>query len=173
MSKTKNTITVGEIEAVTLIFAYGDTRYVVRAEPMDYSEFRRHYAGDDKDGLHWQQATGLNMNESWSTRTATGFYGIAVADCYDPPVAIVRASGPEEAVDVFADELPWAHISDVDLEDYREPIDELAENVAKQNGETDGPEDYADNVSFNSNGVAYDNENIHVWEVRLIRIEME
>lgn len=173
MAKTKTTISVGEIEAKYLIFADKDNgRWVVSAQRLDYIKFQKRFASDYKDGLNWKQASGhARLDDSYETK----FWAVAVDDCMDPPVAIIRAEHADHAIDIFVDEFTWAHVSDEDLEDYREPeADEQEANLAKIEGRpAPETETYSDAISFNSNGQAYLNEDIVMWQVKLIRVEME
>src|ERR1035438_7732903 len=109
MSKTKQ-ITLGEISVSALVFSMGDVCYVVGRESMDYIDFMMQY---DQGPNRTHRAIGLNMDS-----TDTNFWAVWVDDCFDPPIVIIRADHEGNAEEIFADELDWAHINEVDLPDY-------------------------------------------------------
>jgi hypothetical protein len=73
------------------------------------------------------------------------FFLVFVQDCFDPPLAIVRAETAGDAVDIFLDELPWGRMDSEDIDEDK-------------------------NVSWSSQGHAYDGERINVQEVRLCAV---
>lgn len=162
MAKAKTTISVGEIQAKALIFSDGQNgRWVVCAERMDYLDFQKKYASDYKDGLNWKQADGANMDSDAPT-----FFAVASDDCIDPPVAIIRADGAGEAIDIAVDEFDWLKILPDDLDDY------LSDEQPDKGKDGHHDPDYIDSLNWTGNGQPYDGESIMVWEVKLITIEL-
>ncbi len=142
---TKTTIAIGDVSARAAHFVAlngnPNHRYIVFADKPDFVAFLQTY----NDGK-WEskQATGVNLDSSDKR-----FFMVAVSDCYDPPIAIIRADNECEAEGWFADELTWAHISEPDLADYDD-----------------------ESMSYNSSGVPYETDNIVIWEVRMTHIEL-
>lgn len=83
------------------------------------------------------------------------FYALASQDCYDPPVAIIRAEDRDEttAVDVFIEECPYS--CKLSTEDVNE----------RQRDGTD------ENVSWTNGGIPYASELLYMREVKLVRVE--
>jgi hypothetical protein len=158
MTAKAKLLTIGELLAQAAIFQSPFAKnyfYVVGRDDMDYLEFMQRYDTGDKQH---KRATGLALDDSGER-----FFLLCVADCFDPPVAIVRARNESDAYETFVDELAWAHITDEnDLKDYLKPASEWER--------PDCPE-YVDSLSFNCNGVPYDGEGIQMQEVKLYAVE--
>jgi hypothetical protein len=90
--------------------------YVVGRDGMDFFEFMNCYGSVAK------HATGVNLDGSEER-----FFLVWVADCMDPPLAVVRADDASDAQEWFVEELTWADISEMDLEDYYGEDGELSE----------------------------------------------
>ncbi|MFO0964632.1 MAG: hypothetical protein U0793_03465 [Gemmataceae bacterium] len=116
-------------------------RYVVLAEKMDYLEFLRTY---NQGPVECKAATGVNLDGCEER-----FFMVYVEDCFDPPIAIVRADSEQDAEELFVDELPWAHITEPDLNDY-------------------DPE----TLVYGPSGQPYDSESVRVHPVRMVHVEL-
>lgn len=141
--------TLGEISIRSASFVWKEDkdnlhRLIVGIDDMDYLDFLRRY---NSTNVQHKRCKGINLDGSEKL-----FFAVYVEDCFDPPIAVVRASGASEAEERFADELDWAHISDVDLKDYEEEPSSL---------------------SWNSDGKPYDTSGIMIRELRLLCIETE
>jgi hypothetical protein len=105
------TISLNDIEAQALIFGFGNRQLVVTAERLDTLKFWEVYGHDAEQISHknfYDDGDG-----SWFV-----FY---VADCFDPPKAVIRARSFETAYEIFCDEFSdWMKIDDSDLPDYIE-----------------------------------------------------
>lgn len=78
------------------------------------------------------------------------FFAFAVADCFDPPIVIVRARSFEDAYESFCDEFSARmEISETDLADYDE-----------------------DSMSYSASGVPIDTSNVTGFEVQLVSVHM-
>ncbi len=139
-------VTLGEIEVKTVSFSErgneGRCRYIVGTDGMDYCDFLRTYNGGE---VQHKRATGVELDGF-----GKAFFMVYVEDCFDPPVAIVRADNAQDAEEAFVDALPWAHISEPDLKDYSEDDDSL---------------------SYGPSGQPYDSSSVMIREVRLVAIE--
>lgn len=136
------TFDMGDVIATAAVFTFGPdsnskSLLIVTREPMTHAE-RLDRFGHDAKGC-----VGVHLDDSGSK-----FYAIWVEDCFDPPIAIVRADHEQDALDTFVDKLDWAHVSEPDLADYTE-----------------------DQLSYGPNGQPYDGESIGMLEVKLVRIE--
>ena len=142
-AKTKPII-LGNISASAVLFqdlnGNPEHVYVVVPEGIDFMMWKDNLWRRNNFQNDYASATGLQLEDD----TYNKFYKVCVADCYSPPLAIIRADNESEAIDAFADELTWAHVEEPDLADYSE-----------------------DDLSYNSNGKPYDSSNIHVCEVVL------
>ena len=153
-------LTLGEVKAQAVLFTspMNDKNfYVCGLDDMDFMEFRNRY--DNAPGnaeRQYKRATALCFDDSYDR-----FFMVYVADCFDPPIAIIRAENECEALEIFADELEWAHIGETDLPDYLKPADERRE----------GDSEYVDSVSWNSSGKPYETESIQMHEIRLHSVE--
>lgn len=107
----------------------------------------------DLPGMRFKRATGLCLDDSTA---GNHFWLVYVDDCYDPPVAVVRAKHVEDAIDAFVDELPWAHMSE---EDYADLVKDYGEERA------------ADMVGWGPSGQIYDSERVMIREVFPVRVD--
>lgn len=156
----KTTLSLDNVRARAVRFARDEDRsetLIVEAEETEYRAFHDKY--DQKTATGYtpaKRATGVNIDG-----TEERFFAIAVADTYDPPVAIVRADHEQDALEHFVEELNWAHISEADLTDYAEfgPPDKSGK-----------PEVLDYRCGFGPNGEPYDSESIVMWEVFMVEI---
>lgn len=167
MSKTKTTITLGEIECIAMVFrTSGDNLLAVVPESMTRDDFEKRF-NSDYTKPRVQRANGFtNLDSSWG-RHPTTFWAVCHADCYDPPIVIVRADGIEDAIDIAVDEIEWLQ---ADPEDYIDGDSIKGKGADAAAGE---PGDYAEELGWTGNGTAYDSETIQAWEVKLVRVECE
>jgi hypothetical protein len=117
--------------------------YVCGLDEMDYIEFMNTYE-DGPNGVRRKRTQGINLDG-----TEKAFFAVAVADCHDPPVTIVRADNEQEAEERFIEESPAEWITD--------------ETTLEEMGE---------DVSCDGDGHPYDSSGVHVWPVRLLRIDV-
>jgi hypothetical protein len=140
-------IKVGEVEATALVFKgqCDDHRYVLTLNDSSdpFVELLRNSFGYSQ--------TKTTSSHSQIDGYGKHFYGVYVADCFDPPIAIIRADNESEAIEWFVDEFDWSHLSDEDLKDYGED---------------------SEAVSYNDSGKPYLNENINLFELTLLTIEV-
>ncbi len=143
---SKKTICLTDIEVNAMIFqSPGNPKhfYVVGRDDMDFLDFMKKYCVGDQDA---KRATGVELDG-----TGKHFWMVHVEDCFDPPIAIVRADSLCDAEDAFTDALNWAHITDPnDLKDYDE-----------------------DNLHYSPSGVPYDIESVMIREIKLHGIEID
>jgi hypothetical protein len=151
--KTKNTeIVLGEIKVKALIFKspFGkDHYYVCGRDDMDYLDFIRKY---DIGSAQAKRATAVGMDNG-----DYPFFMCFVANCFDPPVAIVRQENEEEAIADFIDQCEWARVEPEDYgaaEEFEQAVEEGIVGIA------DG-------------GNYYDAEQIQCVPIKLFRVEME
>lgn len=139
------TFPVGDVRAVAAVFRspfHPDHYYVVRKPRMNYLDFIARY---NVGNVQCKQCDGYNLDDSLCPH----FYAVFVADCFDPPIVLIRAASPSDAQDIFLDETPYAHITDPnDLKDY-------------------DPE----TLYYNSNGAPCDTESVQIHDVQLVRVE--
>lgn len=121
-------------------------RYVVGVDDMDFLDFHKKYNHNEFGPVDCKKATGFKMDETYDD-----FFMVYVEDCFDPPIAIIRAEHGQEAAEIFTDELTWAHVDEKDVTD--EQID-------------------AGLYQMNNNGKWYDAETLRVRNVRLVYIEV-
>lgn len=80
--------------------------------------------------------------------TAGQWFAFANVDCFDPPVAIIRARTFETAYDVFCDEFSrWMAVDETDAKDYPE-----------------------DEREYSASGVHIDASAVQGWPLRLLRV---
>ncbi len=82
--------------------------------------------------------------------TAEKFFLVAVADCFDPPLTVVRAKREDDAEEGFADSdvgYNLCKIEERDMEDFSE-----------------------DSLYYNSSGKPYDSEGIVIYPLKLVSI---
>lgn len=140
-------MTLGTIECVAAFFQSPHCKthfYVVGLHEMDYIEFLQKYCLGDID---CKRATGLRMDD-----TNDKFFMCFVSDCFDPPIAIIRADNEQDAEEWFVDELSWSHYSEDDVKKMTEEEQEYA--------------------GYGPSGQVYDQQNLQVQEVKLIRVEL-
>lgn len=145
----KSTFTMSDVEASAAVFRSPlcDTHfYVVGREDMDFLEFMRRYNVGNVD---CKRATGVQLDN-----TGDKFFMCYLEDCFDPPIAIVRADNAQDAVEWFVEECAWARL---DPKDAQEREEEYGEDV----------------VGYGPNGEPYDNEAMTVREICLARIECD
>lgn len=143
MTQTKaTTIDIGTVDARELIFGQPDDtrRYVLQAPGVeeDYLDFIGRYAAYDvKRTSHYY----IDDTEGqWFA-----FYNV---DCFDPPLAIIRARSFESAYEVFCNEFEhWLKVNETDLADYPE-----------------------EERNYNDNGTYIDTDNVQGHELHLLSI---
>jgi hypothetical protein len=96
------------------------------------------------DNFRCRQATGVNL-----AGDGERFFLVYVEDCFAPPVAIVRADNEQDAEELFVQELPWARLTEEQVEDINE-----------------------DDVGIGPNGELYDQGAVRIHEVRPVHIEL-
>jgi hypothetical protein len=149
---------LGSVKIMSAIFRRGNDYFFCGPALSEYLKCTDRYASE-----RIKEATPLNMD---SSDEDDGFWLLCVQDCFDPPIAIVRASHADEALEIFVDELDWAHISDEDLKDY-EDTDSYVD------GKPLVYREFSENVNWNNSGQAYDSEGIYMCQVKLHSIEVE
>lgn len=90
-------------------------------------------------------AEGINLEDNIYNR----FFLCFVADCFDPPLAIVRAEHAQDAIEYFVEECDWSHI-DPDMMP-REELESAIESGA---------------YGIGPSGEIYDQEQLMVRELR-------
>ncbi len=138
--KTKPLTLSLELSPKALIFKRSldaQHEYVVLTCDMDYLDFMKKYPNG-------KRAEPVELDETWDE-----FWLVYLADCFDPPLAIVRAKNEQDAEEAFVDNLDWAHVKEPDLADYDE-----------------------DSLSFGPHGQPYDGSQIHVEQVILVGVEL-
>lgn len=138
-STAVKTIAITDLAATAVVFSTGRDgyTYVVEAERSETLDFWKVYGHDAKR----VEAYGL---DDYGKR----FFAFYVADCFDPPVAIIRSDSFEDAYETFCDEFSqWMAISDEDLKDYDE-----------------------ETMNYSASGVAIDTEAVQGHEVQLLRV---
>lgn len=128
-------MTVGELENVTCLEF---TNYVLIPDGMDTLEAMNKWP-DHKRCYH-----GANL-DAWEQN----WYAFWVEDCFDPPVAIVKAGSFEEAYKIFLDEFSWAEISEADIKDYD-----------------------SETLHINSSGKFCDTEGVNGTQLKLVRVHL-
>ncbi len=147
--------TVNNIECKALHFTIGsDHRYIVHKGETDWDKFRKLFG--------WgcaRPATGLNIDGDGE------WYAVYVEDCFDPPVAIIRAETWEDVEEIFLAELDWA---DVDAEDF------LEEGEGLQNGKVVSYESLYDNdhLVYTDRRTTADTESIMIRSAKLVQIDL-
>jgi hypothetical protein len=140
MTTTTKTISMADVDARAIVFTFGsaDRLLVVEAEPeTDLLKFWDRYGHEAKRADH------ANFADYGR------FFAFWVADCFDPPIAIVRADSWENAYEIFLDEFErWIKIDEPDLGDYDE-----------------------ETLTYNSNGTPIDSEAVNGQEIKLVRID--
>ena len=153
-------LTIGEIKAQAAVFVSPlcETHfYVCGRDDLHFVAFNERYGNSPYSSeAQFKRATALHFDDSTER-----FFMVYVADCFDPPIAIVRAEDESEALEIFVDELEWAHIDETDLRDFLKPEAERVE----------GESEYVEWVSWNSSGKPYDTEQIEIRQIRLHTVE--
>jgi len=81
--------------------------------------------------------------------TDGSFFACCVVDCFDPPVAIIRARSFESAYETFCDEFSaWMEVSETNADDYPE-----------------------DEREYSASGVHIDTSGVHITPITLVRID--
>lgn len=134
----------GEPAAIVFDFDGPHGALVVERTPSDYPDFHRAF---DREGAPpARRAVGVDV---WDFSGPARYYAVWVDDCFDPPIAVVRAKDEGEAEEMFLDALDWSHITaPLDLADYD-----------------------ADALHYTSSGIPCDTEGVRIREVSLARIE--
>ena len=89
-------------------------------------------------------ATAVNLDDS----TKPNFYLVCLSDCYDPPMAAIRADNESDAEEEFVDQLPWSHIP----EDMHEEMQD------------------SDEVGYGPSGQMYDSVSVRVMLAKVVGI---
>lgn len=131
-------------------------RIVVGRDDMDYIEFIKRY---DSAKYQHTRATGINLEDGDGK-----FFLVYVSDCFDPPLAVVRAANAGDAEDWFIEELAWADIPEADLKDYNIFPD------GDPAGEGKEPKEHA---QWTSRGTWADTEQITIHEIKPIYAEID
>ncbi len=136
------------VKARALHFRENDQspEYVVFPEgPVDHYAFMTAFNWSQKDSkILYRQATGVNLDG-----TEERFFMVFVADCFDPPIAIVRADNESDAEEGFYEELPWADVEEADVKDFD-----------------------VDTLVWSSRGKWVDTNGIQIRETRLVHVEL-
>lgn len=138
------TIDIGELrEAIELIFADpvmggSDRRYLLQLPGVDYLETLARYP------KHQIKQT----SEYYIEDTGGQWFACYNVDCFDPPLAIVRARSFEQAYETFCDEFErWIKVDESDATDY--------------------PEDERD---YNSSGTHIDASQVQIYPLQLLQV---
>lgn len=141
----ETTINIGEIEnAVELIFSQGnsDHRYILQP-PGTTEDYLSTLQRFPKHSIK-------RTTEVYIDDTAGKWFACYNVDCFDPPMAIIRARSFESAYEVFCDEFSdWLKVDDVDAADYPE-----------------------DDRNYNSSGVHIDTDNVQIHELTLLSVAL-
>lgn len=135
--KTKDgKIEIESIEVVSAVFQriHDDSkhRYVIGAIESNCETKHCDYAGLDGYGKRW--------------------FACLIADCFDPPMAIVRADNEGEAIDIFVDAFEYARLTDEQVKDIEK--------------DSEGDQDLFDEqCSMSGDGYWYDAERMSMFEV--------
>jgi hypothetical protein len=146
---TRATIDIGSVENATeLIFSADPTltrtdhRYILQApgHPDDYlATLQRFPAFQIK-----------RTSEYYIDDTNGAWFAFYNVDCFDPPMAIIRARTFEDAYEVFCDEFEdWIKVEDADAGDYPE-----------------------DDRTYNGNGTHIDTDNVRGHELWLLTVSL-
>lgn len=142
------TINIGEIDnARELIFAdpHGNPnhRYVLQPTGIneDYLAFITRFPKYDVK----------RTTEYYIDDTSGKWFACYNVDCFDPPMAIIRAGSWESAYEAFCDEFSqWLEVDASDAKDYPE-----------------------DSRNYNASGVHIDTDNVQIHELRLLAVVVE
>lgn len=167
----RESITLHDIEATALIFAWGnDRQLVVPATPV-------------RDSLTLWKLYGNDATEAYGfyEESEGPFFAFWIEDCFDPPVYVVRARTFETAYETFCDEFSrLITIDDSDLPDYitcsecgaNIGADQISEYQPTETPCTDAhcTGHYDDHITYNASGVAIDTDNVQGRQIQLLRI---
>jgi hypothetical protein len=137
-----DTIDVDDINAIELVFTSGnaDHRYILQpatTQEDTLSTMLRHPHHQIK-----------RTTEHYIDDTSGKWFYFANVDCFDPPIAIIRARSFESAYEVFCDEFErWMVVDEPDAKDYPE-----------------------DERNYNSNGTHIDASGVQGYELKLLSI---
>lgn len=141
------TIDIGEVDAATeLVFTQGGNvnhRYVLQPKGAtdDYLALITRFAKYDVK----------RTTEHYIDDTSGKWFACYNVDCFDPPMAVIRARSWETAYEVFCDEFSdWLKVDDVDAVDYPE-----------------------DDRQYSGSGVHIDTDNVQIHELQLITVSCE
>ncbi len=166
------TITLPDVEATAVVFS-GFSRgrtYVVTADQIDTLAFWAKYG---------QDAQQISAKSAYLSDYGKRFFAFYVADCFDPPIAIIRADSWESGYEIFCDEFSdWMKIDDSDLLDYvecdscQDKGKNLTLNSIGQECRKDGClGHYYPTCNMSSSGVDIDTEAAQGHVITLLRVE--
>src|SRR3954468_7216820 len=135
------TIDIGTVSAATeLVFtqANSDTRYILQSDKRDYLETLQRFP-------HHSIKT---TTEHYIDDTDGEWFACYNVDCFDPPMAIIRARSFETAYEVFCNEFEkWLAVDDISAADYPE-----------------------DDRNYNDNGTHIDTDGVQLHPLTLVSV---
>lgn len=139
-------IHAGDVDnAIELVFSQGnaDHRYIL--QPPDTTEdYLSTLARFPKHQI--KRTTNVYIED-----TEGQWYACYNVDCFDPPMAVIRARSFEAAYEIFCDEFSrWMAVEETDAKDYPE-----------------------DDREYSSSGVHIDASNVQIHEMQLVSILCE
>lgn len=145
MTKATDMLNVGEIDnARELVFKVdkeSDRLYVLTLPDTDYLETLHRYP------KHQIERT----SQYYIDDTSGQWFACYNVDCFDPPMAIIRARSFESAYEVFCCEFEhWLKVEELDAADYPE-----------------------EDRNYNDNGTHIDTNNVQIHKLILVRVNME
>lgn len=148
---------IGELENVSAMLFRSpfnrDSFYVVGRDGLSFPEFNEKYGNSPYSAAaQFKRASGANLDDNESQ-----FFMVYVEDCFDPPIAIVRADDECEAIDIAVDAFEWLR---VEPSNYGTPA-EFEKAIE------DGIVGIGDGSNY------YDAEQIRVREVKPYRLEWD
>jgi hypothetical protein len=143
-----------DIQAKALIFHCPNfpSRILVALPEGAYDDYFKFHTKFDESPVQAVRCTPVNFNSSDDR-----WFVVCVADCFDPPLAIVHAKNESEAEEWFLDTLPWADV-------------EIADHVEK--GKDPATWDIPENLVLTSRSTWASTEEIQIHEVYLRRVEL-
>lgn len=140
MATKPKLIDVGEVLARELVFTRPNSnhRYLLQVPGVDYLETLNRFPQYD-----------VKRTSAYYIEDTDGdWYACYNVDCFDPPMAIVRARSFEQAYETFCDEWSdWLKVNDADAGDYPE-----------------------DDREYSSSGVHIDTSGVQLYPLTLIAI---
>lgn len=137
------TIDIGTVNgARELVFTQGkdDRRYILQAPgaETDYLEVLHRFSA-----FQVKRTTHFYIDD-----TDGEWFACYNVDCFDPPMAVIRARSFESAYEVFCDEFAdWLRVDEADADDYPE-----------------------EERNYNGNGVHINTDNVQIYPMRLIAV---